>query len=369
MRGPGGRWFAICVVLGSVLLGAFGAWSGAGASCAIDSELGAVRATRGLAKRCLTSNSLIHVTTLENLNKKGPSNKKKGRSKKAHVLSASVERATHNFIEKGDQIAQDSEFLKDELSEAVQDVRNQGESMREAAGKFADDPCSSMKRGAMVRTARALLFAVTRLLITADMADVMKLLQHLRIAEQSLEKVRLAGNQQELADSFKKFGQDMVILNQLSACRQQDLKDPRLRDAMAAARGSLKNNATLLNIASQAYLNHPDVAATRANRDYVYKQVQEAIASISNAARAPAQSSRPAQRAEGVGEFAAALNDFDVSESMREAAGRFADDPCSSMKRGAMVRTARALLSAVTRLLITADMADVMKLLQHLRIV
>uniref|UniRef100_UPI00358DDF47 catenin alpha-2-like n=1 Tax=Myxine glutinosa TaxID=7769 RepID=UPI00358DDF47 len=161
------------------------------------------------------------VTTLENLNKKGPSNKKKGRSKKAHVLSASVERATHNFIEKGDQIAQDSEFLKDELSEAVQDVRNQGESMREAAGKFADEPCSSMKRGAMVRTARALLSAVTRLLITADMADVMKLLQHLRIAEQSLEKVRLAGNQQELADSFKKFGQDMVILNQLSACRQQ----------------------------------------------------------------------------------------------------------------------------------------------------
>uniref|UniRef100_UPI00358DFB6C catenin alpha-2-like n=1 Tax=Myxine glutinosa TaxID=7769 RepID=UPI00358DFB6C len=256
------------------------------------------------------------VTTLENLNKKGPSNKKKGRSKKAHVLSASVERATHNFIEKGDQIAQDSEFLKDELSEAVQDVRNQGESLREAAGKFADDPCSSMKRGAMVRTARALLSAVTRLLITADMADVMKLLQHLRIAEQSLEKVRLAGNQQKLADSFKKFGQDMVILNQLSAFRQQDLKDPRLRDAMAAARGSLKNNATLLNIASQAYLNHPDVAATRANRDYVYKQVQEAIASISNAARAPAQSSRPAQRAEGVGEFAAALNDFDRHQSL-----------------------------------------------------
>uniref|UniRef100_A0A8C4NHC2 Catenin (cadherin-associated protein), alpha 2 n=1 Tax=Eptatretus burgeri TaxID=7764 RepID=A0A8C4NHC2_EPTBU len=251
------------------------------------------------------------VTTLVNLNQKGPSNKKKGRSKKAHVLSASVERATHNFIEKGDQIARDSEFLKEELSEAVDDVRNQGESMREAAGEFADDPCSSMKRGAMVRAARALLSAVTRLLIIADMADVMKLLQHLRMAEESLEKVRLAGNQQELANSFKKFGQDMVILNQLSACRQQDLKDPRLRDEMAAARGSLKKNATMLYIASQAYLNHPDVAATRANRDYVYKQVQEAIASISNAAQAPAQSSRPAQQAEGVGELAAALNDFD----------------------------------------------------------
>lgn len=34
-----------------------------------------------------------------------------------------------------------------------------------------------------------------------------------------------------------------------------------------------------------------------------------------------------------------------------------------------MVRAARALLSAVTRLLILADMADVMRLLAHLKIV
>ncbi|KAG7253132.1 hypothetical protein CRUP_036832 [Coryphaenoides rupestris] len=41
---------------------------------------------------------------------------------------------------------------------------------------------------------------------------------------------------------------------------------------MAAARGALKKNATMLYTASQAFLRHPDVAATRANRDYVFKQ-------------------------------------------------------------------------------------------------
>lgn len=51
---------------------------------------------------------------------------------------------------------------------------------------------------------------------------------------------------------------------------------------------------------------------------------------------------------------------------MREASSEFADDPCSSMKRGAMVRAARALLSAVTRLLILADMVDVHLLLRTL---
>jgi catenin alpha len=44
---------------------------------------------------------------------------------------------------------------------------------------------------------------------------------------------------------------------------------------------------------------------------------------------------------------------------MTEASTEFAADPCSLAKRGAMVRAARALLSAVTRLMILADMVDV----------
>ena len=54
---------------------------------------------------------------------------------------------------------------------------------------------------------------------------------------------------------------------------------------------------------------------------------------------------------------------------MKAASTEFADDPCSSMKRGAMVRAARALLSSVTRLLIIADMVDVHLLLKALKAV
>uniref|UniRef100_A0A8C8FLK2 Catenin (cadherin-associated protein), alpha 1 n=1 Tax=Oncorhynchus tshawytscha TaxID=74940 RepID=A0A8C8FLK2_ONCTS len=115
---------------------------------------------------------LLKVTTLVNSSNKGPSNKKKGRSKKAHVLAASVETATLNFLDKGEKIAKESQFLKDELTAAVEDVRKQGT----ASGEFAEDPCSSVKRGNMVRAARALLSAVTHLLVLADMSDVYKLL-------------------------------------------------------------------------------------------------------------------------------------------------------------------------------------------------
>ncbi|XP_042833022.1 catenin alpha-2-like [Panthera tigris] len=92
-----------------------------------------------------------------------------------------------------------------------------------------------------------------------------------------------------------------------------ELKDPHCRNEMAAARGALKKNATMLYTASQALLRHPDVAATRANRDYVFKQVQEAIAGISNAAQATSPTDE-AKGHTGIGELAAVLNEFDWIE-------------------------------------------------------
>uniref|UniRef100_A0A4W4GPW7 Catenin alpha-2 n=1 Tax=Electrophorus electricus TaxID=8005 RepID=A0A4W4GPW7_ELEEL len=270
---------------------------------------------KSLEIRTLTVERLLEplvtqVTTLVNTSNKGPSSKKKGRSKKAHVLAMSVEQATQNFLEKGEQIAKDSQDLKDELVTAVDEVRKQGETMRVASSEFADDPCSSVKRGTMVRAARALLSAVTRLLILADMADVMRLLAHLKIVEEALEAVKNATNEQDLASCFKEFGKEMVKLNYVAARRQQELKDPQCRDEMAAARGALKKNATMLYTASQAFLRHPDVAATRANRDYVFKQVQEAIGGISGAAQASSPTEEKHGHA-GIGELAAALNEFD----------------------------------------------------------
>ncbi|XP_042833014.1 catenin alpha-2-like [Panthera tigris] len=90
-----------------------------------------------------------------------------------------------------------------------------------------------------------------------------------------------------------------------------ELKDPHCRNEMAAARGALKKNATMLYTASQALLRHPHVAATRANRDYVFKQVQEAIAGISNAAQATSPTDE-AKGHTGIGELAAVLNEFDT---------------------------------------------------------
>ena len=85
------------------------------------------------------------------MNTKGSSKKKKGRSKRAHVLVAAVEKATANFIERGEQIAYENPDIQQEMLAAVDEVRKTGETMSVASREFAEDPCSSLKRGNMVR--------------------------------------------------------------------------------------------------------------------------------------------------------------------------------------------------------------------------
>lgn len=67
---------------------------------------------------------VLQVTTL--VNTKGPSKKKKGKSKRANALVSTVEKATENFIEKGEQIAYENPDITEEMLAAVDEVRKTG---------------------------------------------------------------------------------------------------------------------------------------------------------------------------------------------------------------------------------------------------
>ncbi|XP_015125898.1 catenin alpha isoform X3 [Diachasma alloeum] len=251
---------------------------------------------------------VLQVTTL--VNTKGPSKKKKGKSKRASALVGTVEKATTNFIEKGEQIAYENPDITAEMLCAVEEVKKTGAAMSIAAREFSEDPCSSLKRGNMVRAARNLLSAVTRLLILADMVDVHLLLKSLHIVEDDLKKLKNASSQGELLENIKQFGRNASELMNQAAKRQQELKDPQLRDDLAAARAVLKKHSTMLLTASKVYVRHPELAAAKANRDYVLKQVCEAVNTINDVAqgKVPADGQHPY---DGPGELAAALDDFD----------------------------------------------------------
>uniref|UniRef100_A0A6B2E8T9 Putative alpha-catenin n=1 Tax=Phlebotomus kandelakii TaxID=1109342 RepID=A0A6B2E8T9_9DIPT len=250
---------------------------------------------------------VLQVTTL--VNTKGPSKKKKGKSKRASALVAAVEKATENFIERGEQIAYENPDITSEMLAAVEEVRKTGSSMSIAAREFSEDPCSSLKRGNMVRAARNLLSAVTRLLILADMVDVHCLLKSLHVVEDDLDKLKNASSQDELLNNMRQFGNNANELIKQAAKRQQELKDPQLRDDLAAARAVLKKHSTMLLTASKVYVRHPELDLAKVNRDFVFKQVCEAVNTISDVAQG--KSTQPSDMYSGAGELAAALDDFD----------------------------------------------------------
>ena len=114
-----------------------------------------------------------------------------------------------------------------------------------------------------------------------------------------------------MLDNINQFSQNAADLINQAAKRQLELKDPQLRDDLAAARAVLKKHSTMLLTASKVYVRHPELAAAKANRDYVLKQVCEAVNTISDVAQGKIPQLMK-HHYDGPGELAAALDDFDV---------------------------------------------------------
>ncbi|XP_041283186.1 catenin alpha-3 isoform X2 [Onychostruthus taczanowskii] len=227
---------------------------------------------------------IIQVTTLVNC-PQNPSTKKKGRSKRARVLLASVEEATWNLLDKGEKIAKEAVVFKEELHAALADVRKESRALQVSAEAFTSDPCSLPRRQAVVPAARSLLAAVTRLLVLADMVDVAYLLQHLTVFQRTFESLKNVSSKSDLQKTYQKFQKDLENLDYLAYKRQQDLKSSNQRDEIAAARVSLKENSAFLHSICSACLEHSDVASLTASKDSICNEIQNALNVISNASQ------------------------------------------------------------------------------------
>ena len=249
---------------------------------------------------------VLEVTTLVNNQEK----RKGGRSKRPQVLVATVEKSIQNFITIGEEIARENEDITEEMNNCIEKVREAGANMCEASKEFADDPFSSAKRSKMVQNSRNLLFRVAELIILADSIDVKNLLKSLEAVEGDLNNVANANSHDELIENFNKFGLNANNLFYHAAKRQNELKDSKLRDDLGAARAVLKKNSMMLLTASKVFVRHPELSAAKENRDFIFRQVCEAV----NTVRDVAKGNKPKGIGDSYdfpGEMASALDDFD----------------------------------------------------------
>ena len=187
------------------------------------------------------------ITSLMNTERKP--RRKKGCSKRSRSLVLAVEVATANFVEKGEIIAEENSEAKHDILTIVGDIRGHGHTLVLSAREFALDPCSTVKRGVMVRAAQALVSSVTSLLILADMLDVHLLMMKVEAARQELERMSEVASQQDLMEWMRRL--EAVL-------RQRELKDSGLRSSMVPSdKSALQSRQSTISPAVTTSLRQP----------------------------------------------------------------------------------------------------------------
>lgn len=111
--------------------------------------------------------------------------------KAIHEIGKVVAFAVDRFVSVGEQIAAENEDVAEEMREACEEAKKSGQTifnLTSSAGDSVDDgvPNAADKSG-MVRAARSLLSAVTRVLIIADSVVVKRLLAAVKKVKKVLD--------------------------------------------------------------------------------------------------------------------------------------------------------------------------------------
>ncbi|KAG8194925.1 hypothetical protein JTE90_021386 [Oedothorax gibbosus] len=192
------------------------------------------------------------------------------------AVHLSIER----FVTLGEALADDNSEIKVDMYEACRDARAAG-SMLAHLCEVQHDEGGQLRPYAdkhhLARAARALLSAVTRVLLLADTVVVKQLLNTKDRVSISLNRLENVANFTEFVKAFSQFGTEMVEMANLMSRSQNDQNNERRRAQMAGARTVLDRSTVLLLTASKACLRHPDCDTARENRDSVFLQMRRSM--------------------------------------------------------------------------------------------
>ncbi|CAH1790183.1 unnamed protein product, partial [Owenia fusiformis] len=199
--------------------------------------------------------------------------------KALHRVGQAVQLAVERFVTVGESIGEDNEEIRSDMCVACKDARTAGTAICQLTDLLKqEDPSKSLSdKTGMVRAARQLLSAITKVLILADRVVVKDLLKAKDKVLVSLNKVEHVDSFSGFVKAFSTFGTDMVDLAHLTGDRQNDLKSDKHRAQMGAARAVLEKSTMMLLTTSKCCLRHPDCEAAGRNRQSVFQQMHRAL--------------------------------------------------------------------------------------------
>merc|ERR1719228_379063 len=96
--------------------------------------------------------------------------------------------------------------------------------------------------------------------------------------------MKQVSTQPQLMEGMRRLEKSVSNLNMHASKRQKDLKDPQMRDNLAAARAVLIKQSPMLLTSSNVHVRYPDLAQARQNRDIIHRQVCTAVETIGDIA-------------------------------------------------------------------------------------
>ena len=94
--------------------------------CWFKNRIVSERAERRLSSPVFILDLILFLIQVTSLISEQPSNKRKGRSKRAHLLVANVVLATEHFIQKANEIAHENPEMRNDLSQSMEEVKRTG---------------------------------------------------------------------------------------------------------------------------------------------------------------------------------------------------------------------------------------------------
>ncbi|XP_074653442.1 alpha-catulin-like isoform X2 [Tubulanus polymorphus] len=194
-------------------------------------------------------------------------------------VGQAVNLAISRFVTVGESIAEENVEIRNDMCDACKEARISGENIQKLTDVKLDETgqVKGAEKTAMVRAARQLLSAITKVLLLADKVVVKQLLAAKDKVAVSLGIIETVTGFQDFVKAFSQFGNEMVELAHLTGDRQNDLKSDKQRSQMGVARTVLEKGTMMLLTTCKTSLRHPDCDTAKKSRDGVFSQMRYAM--------------------------------------------------------------------------------------------
>lgn len=226
---------------------------------------------------------VTQITTLVNHKEKSKRSEKTCRA--IERVGQAVHLAVEKFVAVGETIANDNYDIREDMTAACREARLAGSNIAKLTDVTYDatgQMTSPAGKGNMVRAARGLLSAITRVLLMADKIVIKQISQSRNRVSNSLERIDKTRSFTEFVQCFSQFGREMVELAHLTGDRQIDLKDERAKAKMACTRSTLEKSTTMLLTSCKTCLRHPECDPAKKTRDSVFINMRKALSNVND---------------------------------------------------------------------------------------